>query len=140
MNIMLVLQWWLLISRQMHYKIFIVTAYLQEKDNSSVTEGTMFHKISEFKMFLPAKWSQITNSACSQMPQSIQQLLTQLGNNTLKDNYLIKQFSLVWNQTYKKIKFFQKRGIYISRQGKMQLHSKARDLCFSTSMSKVSYL
>lgn len=36
-------------------KYLLALAYLQEKDNSSVTEGTMFHKISDFKMFLPAK-------------------------------------------------------------------------------------
>ena len=126
-------------------KYLLALAYLQEKENSSVTEGTMFHKISDFKMFLPAKWSQINNSACSQMPQSIQQLLTQLGNNTLKDNYLIKQFSLVWNQTYKKKSSSSKKGaVFTSRQEnaayrKMQRTAKAVHLLL-TSLSKVSYL
>lgn len=79
------------------------------------------------------------------MPQSIQQLLTQLGNNTLKDNYLIKQFSLVWNQTYKKKSSSSKKGaVFTSRQEnaayrKMQRTAKAVHLLL-TSMSKVSYL
>lgn len=68
-------------------KYLLALAYLQEKDNSP-TEGTMFHKISDFKCFyLPNEAKLIIQLA--QMPQSIQQLLTQLGNNTLKDNYLI---------------------------------------------------
>ena len=36
-------------------KYLLALAYLQEKGNSSVTEGTMFHKISDFKIFLLAK-------------------------------------------------------------------------------------
>lgn len=56
----------------------------------------MFHKISDFKMFLSAKGSQINNSACSKMPRSIQQLLSQLWANTLKDDHLIKQIPFLF--------------------------------------------
>ena len=73
------------------------------------------------------------------MPQSIQQLPTQLGNNTLKDNYLIKHFSLVWNQTYKKNQGFPKKGQYLPADRKMQCTAKAVHLLL-TSMNKVSYL
>lgn len=60
------------------------------------------------------------------MPQSIQQLLTQLGNNTLEDNYLIKQFSLVWNQTYKKNQVFPKKGAVFTSRQENAAYSKSR--------------